>query len=98
VLWRIIDARHSIRACRDAAELGREKNTLTACLFQEAPDQFLIVANAVEVGRIEEVDALIKRALHRLHRLAFVGGAIGLRHANASEPECRNGLAGASKR
>ena len=26
VRWRIVDARHSIRACRDAPELGREND------------------------------------------------------------------------
>src|SRR6202040_539054 len=86
------------RSRGQAAELGREDHAPASGFFQEAADQLFIVADPIEVRGIEEVDALIERALHRLHRLGFIGGPIGLRHPNTTEAKRGNGLAGTSKR
>src|SRR5207247_775005 len=62
-----------------------------------APDQLLVGVGAVHVGRVEEVDAQVERAVDGRDRLAVVVRAVELRHAHAAEADGGDGGAEASE-
>src|SRR5947207_4340690 len=55
-----------------------------------APDQVLVGEGTVHLGRVEERDPEIERAVDRGDRLGLVGLAVGLAHAHAAQAERRN--------
>ena len=48
------------------------------------------MANAIHVGRIEEIDAQFDRAPQRRQRLRLIRGAIEFLHAHTAEADFRN--------
>jgi hypothetical protein len=58
---------------------------------QRSADEFLIDEGAIDLGRIEEIDAHVHcRAKQRRHLLRILGRAIGKTHPHAAEPEGRD--------
>ena len=52
-----------------------------------APDQLLVGVRAVDVGRVEQGDAEVERAVDGGDRLVVVARAVELRHAHAAEAD-----------
>ena len=65
----------------------RRQHHLIAPALKGAANQFLVVAAAVGVGRIEEIDAKVEGAMDRRHRLLLLLGTIEFGHAHATQPE-----------
>jgi len=59
----------------DVAELRREDD-LVAAVGDRAADELLVLARAVDVGRVDQVDAEVERPVDRGDRLLFVGLAV----------------------
>jgi hypothetical protein len=58
---------------------------------QRLADELLVVVRPIDLGRIEERDAAIERcARQRDHRAAIRRNAVGVAHAHAPEPQCRD--------
>lgn len=55
-----------------------------------AADEFLVLERPVRVGRVQEGDAEIERAMNGGDRLLLVGRAIELAHAHAAETDRRH--------
>ena len=70
----------------DVAELGREHDLVAPALDRPA-DESLVGERAVDVGRVEEVDAELERALDRRDRLGLVRRSVELGHSHAAEAE-----------
>jgi hypothetical protein len=66
-------------------ELRGQEDRLAAA-GDGAPDQLLVLAEAVHVGRVEERDAQLQRAVDGTDGFGVVGGAVELGHAHAAEP------------
>ena len=88
-----VDAGRAVRLAH-VAELGDDHGAL-APAAQRLAEQRLVVAPAVHVGRVQEVDAEVERAMDDRDRLRVVSGAVRARHRHASEPE-RADLEGAA--
>src|SRR5262249_39786729 len=74
---------------RLVAELGRDYD-LVAMLAEDRPDQFLVVADPVNIGGVEKVDPELDRALEGGGRFDVVARTVELRHAHASKSQFRN--------
>src|SRR5437879_13851857 len=57
--------------------------------FQRAAEELLVVAPAVHVGRVEEVDAFVERVVNEADRLFVIRVAVDARHRH--EPEADGG-------
>lgn len=57
---------------------------------ERLPQQLLVAPGTVDLGRVEDRDAEVERAMDRRDRLGLVGGAVGLAHPHAPEPESRD--------
>ena len=79
-----VDAEEAAVLAALVAELGREHD-LVAAAGDRAADELLVGERAVHVGRVEEGDAELERALDRGDRLALVGGPVELGHPHAAE-------------
>ena len=73
----------------DVAELGREEH-LVATIGDRLPDQFLILADAIHVGGIEEGHAALDGVVDGRDRFALVAGAVELAHAHAAKADRRD--------
>ena len=89
VLRLAADAEELARRSAHVPELRREHD-LVAAAGDRLPDEPLVRAPAVHVGRVEEGDSELDRALDRRDRLTLVGGAVELGHPHAAEPERRD--------
>ena len=74
----------------DAAELCREHD-LVAAVLDRAADEPLVLERPVRVGRVEEIDPKLERAVDRRDRLALVRRSVELGHPHAAEAD-RGGL------
>ena len=61
-----------------------------AATCQGPPDERLVVAVAVGVGRVDEVDAQVEGVVQRGDRLGLVGGAVGAGHPPAAQADRRD--------
>src|SRR5213080_984862 len=59
-------------------------------LAQHLANQLLVVTRAVDVGRIEEIESDLDRALERRGGFSVVARAVELRHPHASEAQFRH--------
>jgi hypothetical protein len=74
----------------NVAELGGE-DVLFAAPFQGATDQLLVGAvRSVGVGRVDKVDAEVRRPVQRGDRLLGIGHAVDRCHAHATEADGRH--------
>ena len=81
-----VDALEAAVFAANVAELGRDDHPL-APLAHDTADQFLVRADAVHVGGVEEGDAEVERAVDRRDRLCLVADAVEIGHAHAAETE-----------
>jgi len=79
---------HSRAAVRQpqVSELGRD-DIAVALPGDRAPDQLLVGAFAIGVGRVDEIDAQIERPVNRLDCKCRIGIAIDGRHPHAAETD-----------
>src|SRR5262249_2646707 len=70
------------------AELGGDDHALAPALERLA-EQRLVVAPAVHVRGVEEVDALVERMVDDADRFVVVGVAVDARHRHQSESDGR---------
>src|SRR5208283_1616275 len=68
------------------AEFYREQNALAPAL-QRPPDEHLVVAHAIEIAGIDQVDAAIDGRVNGGDALALVGRPVHARHPHASQSE-----------
>ena len=78
-------------------ELRRDLEPLAAAR-NRAPHQLLVRVRPVDLGRVQERDPEVQRAVDRLEPRALVAAAVGVRHAHAPEPLRRHLEPLASKR
>jgi hypothetical protein len=78
----------SVRRPQDA-EFGREHD-LIAAVPDRAADQFLVPPHAVDVGRVEEGDALLDGTMDRINTFRLAAWPIELAHAHAPEVNGRD--------
>jgi hypothetical protein len=78
-------ARLGIVGVADDPELGGENHLVTA-IGDRAADQQLIGVRAIDVRRVEEIDAEVERVVDGGDRLALIGRAVELRHAHGAQP------------
>ena len=78
-----------VRVAHDA-ELGGDDDPVAPALDRLA-DEDLVGVRAVDVGRVEERDPEIERAVDRRDAFGFVGRAVELGHAHAAETEGGHG-------
>src|SRR5208283_2030694 len=69
-------------------KLGRD-NHAVAVFLERFADQLLVVAHAVNVGGVEEIDPKLDGALKRRDGFDVVARAVKLRHPHASEAQLR---------
>src|SRR5690606_4685346 len=79
------------RAVRRAhvAEL-RGNDGPIASIAQRAADELPVAADAVHVGRVEEVDPDVQRAENVLYRERLSGRTVEVAHPHAAEPDGRH--------
>src|SRR4029079_1860204 len=70
------------------AELGRHEHPIAFAL-DRAPDQFLVPADAVHVGRVEEGHAALDRVVDGRDRFRFAAAGVEFAHADAAEADGR---------
>src|SRR6266404_4977862 len=63
---------------------------LVAMSFDSAPEQLFVRVRPVDVGRVEERNAELERALNGGERFFIVASAIKVGHAHATESDCGN--------
>src|SRR6266699_2233492 len=80
-----VDALLAARVFR-LPELGRD-DRLVAPAFQRAAEELLVVAPAVHVGRVEEVDAFVERVVNEADRLFVIRVAVDARHRHEAEAD-----------
>src|SRR5690606_38314851 len=71
------------------AELRREHDGVPP-VSNRAADELLVAADAIHIGRIEQRDTEIERAMNHIDRLPIVRGAVEIAHAHAAEPDARH--------
>src|SRR6266536_4483335 len=89
-----VDAQELAISAANVAELGREDHLVAASL-NGARDELLVAADAVDVRRIEKVDAELERPVDRRNRLGLVAAAVEIGHAHAAEAHRRHFKPGA---
>ena len=80
---------------------GTELNADDCALSPSAkglPDQQLVVAHPVVVAGVEQRDARVERGLNGGDALPIVSRTVEIRHAHASETECRDSRPGRAER
>ena len=87
VLGRAVNAAPATVCRSHVAEL-RSEDDLVPPPFDSPADELLVREGAVHVGRIEEVDTELERAVDRRDRLSFITSGVELGHAHASQPKC----------
>jgi hypothetical protein len=90
VLWPPIDARPAAVRCPHVAEL-RGQHDLAAPVPDRLAHEDLVLAYAVHVGRVQEIDPQFQRAVDCGDGLGLVAGAVELAHAHAAQAQGRNG-------
>src|SRR6185312_14214309 len=83
---RVVDSALGRVALAHDAELGGQDH-LVAFALEEAADQLLVVAMAIGVGGVEEIDAGGERGFQGRQRFRIVPWPIELGHAHAAETE-----------
>src|SRR5581483_10010170 len=85
------DGRHVARRrlVHAARELGRD-HVLVAVALDRTADEHFVRQRAVELRRVEKVDAELPRAPDRRDGLVLVGRAVEGRHPHAAEPDRRH--------
>ena len=68
------------------AELGGDHDAVAPAL-DGAADEFLVGVRAVHVGRVEEGDAELERAVDGGDRLGLVPAGVELAHPHAAQPD-----------
>jgi hypothetical protein len=96
VLGLAVDAADGAILAADDAELGGEHYLVTPAA-DRAPHQLLVRVRPVHVGRVEEVDAQVERAVDGRDGLRLVTRSVELRHAHAAEPDRGDGRAVAAE-
>lgn len=90
MLWPAVDADHAVCAgallADPEAELGGDPD-LAAHRLQRLAEQDLVLVWAVDLGRIEEIDADLDGAVQGGDRVLFRLPAIAEAHAHAAEPD-----------
>ena len=81
-----VDAEELAVLAAHVAELRREHD-LVAAVGDRLADELLVRERAVHVGRVEEGDAELERAVDRRDRLASSAVAVELGHPHAAESE-----------
>src|SRR5262245_42937434 len=76
----------ALAAGAHVAELGGDDRAI-APVMDRTGDQLLVLAVAVDVGRVAEVDAELDARMHRAHALLVVGSAIVTGKAGASHAD-----------
>ena len=89
VLRPAVDAEERAVLGADVAEL-RGEHHLVAAIANGPADQTLVGERAVDVGRVQEIDAEIDRAVNGRDRSLVIGPAVEVGHAHAAEPDRRN--------
>jgi hypothetical protein len=69
------------------AELRHHQRLVAPAALERAPEQRLVVAPAVHVGRVEVVDAALERVVDDADRLLVVGVAVYARHRHQAETD-----------
>ncbi len=83
------DAEKLAVRCAHVAEL-RGEDDLVAPAAEGAADQFLIAADTIHVGGVDEIHAEFDGAMDRRDRFRFIASAVEFGHAHAPEPQCRD--------
>jgi hypothetical protein len=78
------------------AELDADDGGVAAAL-QGLADQHLVVAHAVEIAGVDEVDPGVERGVHGGQALGPVGGAVTARHPHGAQADGRDRRAGLSE-
>ena len=65
----------------------RRHDRRRTAIAQRAPDEPLVLAAAVHVGRVDQRHPELERAVDRARRLAFGDGIVELRHPHAAQPD-----------
>jgi hypothetical protein len=83
---------HAEEAAVGAAHVAelRRNDDVGAAAGERAPYELLVGADAIDVGRIEKVDAEVERATDRRDRLGLVAAAVEIGHSHAAETERRH--------
>ena len=82
---------HAVQLSVDDAEAELRGDDDVLPPSREGLSQELLVAvGPVRLGRVEERDAEVERAVDRGDRLVLVGIAVGLAHSHAAQPESRD--------
>jgi hypothetical protein len=71
------------------AEFGGEHDAIAA-VPDSVPDEFLVPADPIHVGGVEEGDSELNRTMDRRDRLRLIAAAVEFRHAHAAKPEGGN--------
>jgi hypothetical protein len=71
-------------------ELDADKRAVALGSFQRLADQHFVMAHAVEVAGIEQIDAGIEGGVDGGDALRAIGRSIHARHAHAAEAQGRN--------
>jgi hypothetical protein len=93
VLGGAVDAEAVAALVADVAEL-RGEHDLVAPAADGVADEPLVGERAVHVGRVEEVDAEVERAVDRRDRLRIVAAGVEVGHPHAAEAEGGDGEIG----
>ena len=96
VLGRSVDAEERAVRATDVAELRGEHDLIAPSADRRA-DELLVRERAVHVGRVEEIDADVERAVNRRDRLRLVPARIELGHPHAAEADRGHAQAGSSE-
>ena len=72
------------------AELHAELHVVAATVSQCPADQHLVVPHAVEVARVDEVDAGVDGGMDGGDRLGVIAGAVDAGHAHRTEADARD--------
>src|SRR6202008_135878 len=73
----------------NASKLGSQKESFTSS-FEGFSDQNFVGMRAVDIGRVEKIDAKFERAINGGQRLLFVSGSVELAHAHTAQAHGRN--------
>src|SRR5262249_2120782 len=90
ILYRLgppVHADEGVVRCAHAAEFYGQKN-VRAAAFESTPQQHFVVAHAVEIPSIEQIDAGVDGRVDSPNALLFVGGAVHTGHSHAAQADC----------
>jgi hypothetical protein len=79
------------------AELDADDNAVAVTARKRFSDQHLVVAHAVEIAGVEQVDAGIESSVDGGDALAAVGRAVKVRHSHAAKPDGEHFGSGGAK-